>query len=255
MTFQRISKTGVGMLAAVASLFLASVTANAFNTVVNSIKLEDGERMVIVDNTGAGTTFNAEITWRFDPSECKLQTTTDGTTFDDVTNDSAFGGNPAHADVSDILAVVLVAQPGEECKIDPNHGEFVTVSSVGAAGAGGGGDMGGGDMVVVGATVDLVSPGGGGALSFQDTTSTTSASVINAGEKVVWTYQDPSGQPHTVTSGACPPCTPDGNFDSGIGTPLQTIGETFEHIFTTAGTFPYFCQIHTTNMTGQVTVN
>jgi len=32
-------------------------------------------------------------------------------------------------------------------------------------------------------------------------------------------------------------------------------GGKFQHTFTTAGTFPYFCGVHTTMMTGTITVN
>ena len=43
--------------------------------------------------------------------------------------------------------------------------------------------------------------------------------------------------------------TPDGNFDSGIMAPAAT----FEHTFTEAGEFPYFCLLHS-NMVGTVSV-
>ncbi|MDQ3969272.1 MAG: hypothetical protein M3275_12865 [Thermoproteota archaeon] len=52
---------------------------------------------------------------------------------------------------------------------------------------------------------------------------------------------------HTVTSDEN--TTPDGRFDSGI----MLFTETFEHIFTEAGEYPYFCQLHP-NQVGTVSV-
>jgi Copper binding proteins, plastocyanin/azurin family len=45
------------------------------------------------------------------------------------------------------------------------------------------------------------------------------------------------------------------DFDSGLTPPnaLTTTGKTFQHTFTTAGTFPYFCQVHP-GMAGTVIV-
>ena len=54
--------------------------------------------------------------------------------------------------------------------------------------------------------------------------------------------------PHTTTSGNC--CTPSGLWDSG----LQTSGA-FARQFPTPGTFPYFCAVHGSMMTGTVVVN
>jgi plastocyanin len=45
-------------------------------------------------------------------------------------------------------------------------------------------------------------------------------------------------------------------FDSGLSRPnaLTTTGKTFSHTFSTAGEFPYFCQLHPT-MVGMVIVS
>ncbi len=59
---------------------------------------------------------------------------------------------------------------------------------------------------------------------------------VSVGSTVTWTNNDP--QPHTATSGEN--ATPDGRFDSGIMAPEAT----FEHTFTEAGEFPYFCLLH-----------
>src|SRR5918997_1361480 len=69
---------------------------------------------------------------------------------------------------------------------------------------------------------------------------------VSVGTTVTWTNDD--AQPHTATSGQN--ATPDGTFDSGIMAPQGT----FEHTFTEAGEFPYFCLLHP-NMVGTVSVS
>jgi plastocyanin len=68
---------------------------------------------------------------------------------------------------------------------------------------------------------------------------------VSVGTTVTWTNDD--AQPHTATSGEN--VTPDGRFDSGIMAP----GDTFEHTFTEAGEYPYFCLLHP-NQVGTVSV-
>ncbi|MBM3942437.1 MAG: plastocyanin [SAR202 cluster bacterium] len=62
---------------------------------------------------------------------------------------------------------------------------------------------------------------------------------VKAGGKVVWTNQDPV--PHTVTAA-------DGTFDSFL-----TTNQSFERVFSVAGTFQYRCTLHP-SMQGQVVV-
>lgn len=69
--------------------------------------------------------------------------------------------------------------------------------------------------------------------------------TVNVGDAVRWTF---AGDPHTVTSG--PPGAPDGRFESGIKSP----GGSFQLTFTSAGTFPYYCQIHPEQMFGTIVV-
>jgi plastocyanin len=69
---------------------------------------------------------------------------------------------------------------------------------------------------------------------------------VGVGDTVTWTNDD--AQPHTATSGEG--ATPDGTFDSSIMAP----GATFEHTFTEAGEYPYFCLLHP-NMVGTVSVS
>jgi glucose/arabinose dehydrogenase/plastocyanin len=69
---------------------------------------------------------------------------------------------------------------------------------------------------------------------------------VNVGDTVTWTNED--SQTHTVTSGEN--ASPDGQFDSSIMAPQQA----FEHTFTEAGDYPYFCELHP-NMVGSVRVS
>ncbi|MDE1769575.1 MAG: cupredoxin domain-containing protein [Thaumarchaeota archaeon] len=69
---------------------------------------------------------------------------------------------------------------------------------------------------------------------------------VKAGTTVVWTNADSVS--HTVTSGD-PNAGPSGTFDSNLIKP----GNTFNHVFSSVGTTPYFCTVHPW-MTGKVTV-
>jgi len=83
--------------------------------------------------------------------------------------------------------------------------------------------------------------------SFQPATIT-----VAAGGTVTWTTTQSIGQQHSVTSGK--PGDPDSGkvFDSGIG--LQDNGQSFQFTFNTPGTYDYYCQVHPTQMTGQIVV-
>jgi plastocyanin len=93
---------------------------------------------------------------------------------------------------------------------------------------------------------DLVVATSDGGTQFIDAVSGTSTSTITVGTTILWLSL--SGT-HSTTSGPCPPCTGDGLWDSGQGF------EAFDHTFNQAGTFPYFCSVHGTSMTGTVIVN
>jgi len=92
--------------------------------------------------------------------------------------------------------------------------------------------------------------GNGGALSFAPATLT-----IQVGDTVRWVWGSPG---HSVVSGT------DGNADnkfcspsnSGCNNPpLSNMGASYEHTFTQAGTFPYYCSVHfTLGMTGMIKV-
>jgi plastocyanin len=99
------------------------------------------------------------------------------------------------------------------------------------AGAGGGGN-----------SVSIVP----GSSTLTDTAYQPNPVQVSVGTTVTWTNDD--AQPHTATSGQN--ATPDGRFDSGIMAPQAT----FEHTFTEAGEYPYFCLLHP-NMVGTVSVS
>ncbi|HEV2250976.1 MAG TPA: plastocyanin/azurin family copper-binding protein [Candidatus Limnocylindria bacterium] len=67
---------------------------------------------------------------------------------------------------------------------------------------------------------------------------------VARGTKVTWTNKDTAA--HTVTSGTRP--TKDGRFDGQL-----PAAATFSFTFTEAGTYQYFCSIHS-SMNGTITV-
>jgi plastocyanin len=93
-----------------------------------------------------------------------------------------------------------------------------------------------------GATVSIVE----GSSSLTTDAYSPNPVQVSVGGTVTWTNDD--AQPHTVTSGEN--ATPDGDFDSGIMAPEAT----FEHTFTEAGEYPYFCLLHP-NQVGTVSVS
>lgn len=75
---------------------------------------------------------------------------------------------------------------------------------------------------------------------------------VTAGATVTWTNEDMFA--HTVTSGEPGDLT--GDFDGQLGEvdSVDAAGTTFEHTFTQAGTFAYFCTLHP-QMVGTVVVS
>jgi hypothetical protein len=90
-----------------------------------------------------------------------------------------------------------------------------------------------------------VSVGPGGSTLFVDSQSGTNMTTIHAGQAVTWIW---ASAPHSTTSGSC--CTANGTWDSGIQN-----GGSFSHTFASTGSFPYFCTVHGSMMTGTVVVN
>jgi plastocyanin len=81
---------------------------------------------------------------------------------------------------------------------------------------------------------------------------------VRVGDTITWINNDDSSPAfHTVTSGFGSNDTNLGRvFDSGLSGPnaLTTVDKMFSHTFTSAGEFPYFCQLHPT-MIGMVIVS
>jgi plastocyanin len=94
------------------------------------------------------------------------------------------------------------------------------------------------------AAAHMVSVGLGGN-QFVDGQTGSNVTTISAGQTVMWSW---AGGPHSTTSGNC--CTPDGKWDSGV----RSSGS-FSQAFPSAGSFPYFCTVHGSMMTGMVMVN
>jgi plastocyanin len=89
---------------------------------------------------------------------------------------------------------------------------------------------------------DLFGQGNVVSVSIVDFAFTPKTITVPVGTTVRWTNN--GNAPHTVTSTSSPKA-----FDSGT---LKS-GDTFQHTFTTAGQFPYRCNIHP-SMTGMVIV-
>ena len=89
-------------------------------------------------------------------------------------------------------------------------------------------------------------------VSVANFTYTPNTVTINQGEKVTWNWDGPDKN-HTVTSNSGQA----ESFESHPGVPTSAVsdgpaGETFNHTFTHAGTFTYFCRVH--GFTGKVKV-
>ena len=95
-----------------------------------------------------------------------------------------------------------------------------------------------------GGATRMVSVGPGSI--FVDSQGAGTTTTIRAGDTVQWNFAD--SIPHSTTSGAC--CTASGLWDSGV----MSSGS-FSHKFPQAGTFPYFCTVHGSMMTGTVVVS
>ena len=134
-----------------------------------------------------------------------------------------------------VLALLFTACGDDDTAEEASDTTESTSATTGAAGAdrddygGGGGD---GSSTGTGVTI----------LDFAFDPSTIE---VDAGSTVTWRNDD--GVTHTVTAGA--PGSAEETFDESLDG-----GATAEVTFDEAGTFPYFCAIHT-NMTGEVVVS
>jgi nitrite reductase (NO-forming) len=117
-------------------------------------------------------------------------------------------------------------------------GGAATNATEAAGGAAGTGATGGGTTTGV-----SIAPG---SSSLTTDAYEPNPAQVSTGATLTWTNDD--SQPHTATSGEN--ATPDQRFDSGIMAPAAI----FEHTFTEAGEYPYFCLLHP-NMVGTVNVS
>ena len=95
--------------------------------------------------------------------------------------------------------------------------------------------------------------------AFTDAQSGTHQTTIRVGDTVQWSFMT---GPHTTTSGTCSGGGGGGYYgaascdDNGIWTSgSESAGSKFSQTFTHAGTYPYFCQVHGSAMTGTIVVN
>jgi plastocyanin len=94
-----------------------------------------------------------------------------------------------------------------------------------------------------------------GASTMADKAFSPNPVTVKVGDTITWTNND--NQFHTVTSGSGSSDPNMGKaFDSGLSgaSALTTMGKTFQHQFTQAGQYPYFCQLHPI-MVGKVIVS
>ena len=80
------------------------------------------------------------------------------------------------------------------------------------------------------------------------------AVTVPAGTTVIWSNAETNGVPHNIVAGMVEGTMahPDGTFGSPA---LFNPGQTFEHTFTSAGTYHYYCSVHPAQMQGTVTVS
>ena len=139
--------------------------------------------------------------------------------------------------------MVVTAQEGRRCEIQPSHDEFLVIARAPRAPAP---SETGWSKAPIGAVV----------IVFRATTFYLPRDVnIVPGQKIVWIYADGAQEPHSVTSGGCRvnDCSGGGTvFNSGLT--MNKPGHRFEHVFTHPGTFPYHCDLHLGSMQGSVTV-
>jgi plastocyanin len=88
------------------------------------------------------------------------------------------------------------------------------------------------------------------AISIIDQSFQPADATVQAGDTVTWTVTKAIADPHSVTSGTS---SDSGKvFDSKAT--LHANGDTFSWTFSTAGSFPYYCTIHPSQMHGTITV-
>lgn len=90
------------------------------------------------------------------------------------------------------------------------------------------------------------------AVSIVDRTFTPATISVAVGDTVTWTVTQAIDESHSVTSGKPGASDAGKAFDSGIK--LTKDGDMFSNTFAAAGEYDYFCTVHSSQMTGHVTV-
>jgi plastocyanin len=142
-----------------------------------------------------------------------------------------------HLAATAVVAAALLAACGSSGSDDSSGSTTPAAASVTAAAGGGASTTaaGGGATTAAGAPA-----AGASAVSIKGFAFNPGDVSVKAGTKVTWTNDDSTT--HKIKSD-------DGSFDSeGLSQ-----GDTFEHTFDAAGTFPYICSIHP-SMKGTITV-
>jgi len=212
------------------------------------LNLESGESTVLVDKVEVGEPFFVELTWKLNPQNCLIQIHTSkggegGPAITNAVDDGLFNGVVSHAVFQQVDEVVVMAQEGQRCEIQPSQDDFLVIARAPRAPVASEKEW---SRAPIGAVVVL----------FRATTFYLPHDVtIMPGQKVVWIYADGAQEPHSVTSGGCRvnDCSGGGKqFNSGLN--LNKPGHRFEHVFKHPGTFPYHCDLHLGSMQGSVTV-
>src|SRR5215212_1204751 len=174
------------------------------------------QTLSVVNATGTNETRSAETT--------------------NVTNTETAGANATTGGA----AMSNATTGGTEANLTQLSGETTnaTTGAETATGASGGGGSA--------TSVSIVT----GSSSLTDTAFQPNPVQVSVGDTVTWTNDDT--QPHTVVSGEN--AQPSGEFDSSPNfNPLIAPQQTFEHTFTEAGDYLYYCALHP-NMVGTVSV-
>ena len=102
------------------------------------------------------------------------------------------------------------------------------------------------------AFVPAVAAAGPDDISIVDTSFQPTDLTINVGDTVTWPVTKAITDSHSVTSGTLGDASSGKLFDSGIT--LRANGDSFHFTFSTAGSFPFYCQVHPTTMKGTLQV-
>jgi nitrite reductase (NO-forming) len=192
------------------------------------------QTLSVVNATGTNETRSAETTNVTNTETAGTNATTGGAAMSNATT----GGTEAN--LTQLSGETTNATTGAESLATTGGGANATqTGGATATGASGGGGSA--------TSVSIVT----GSSSLTDTAFQPNPVQVSVGDTVTWTNDDT--QPHTVVSGANG--QPSGEFDSSPNfNPLIAPQQTFEHTFTQAGQYPYYCALHP-NMVGTVSVS